>query len=114
MLEREEKLAQELYYIIRKEVYLPRCIVEYKRRAFSVPTNNIRITFDSEIKSTEGNFDLFSETLPLYPVESKNNVILEVKYNHFLLSYIKDALNMCEVTEESYSKYVKARAYGLR
>ncbi|MBQ6886504.1 MAG: polyphosphate polymerase domain-containing protein [Lachnospiraceae bacterium] len=114
LLEKDKALAQDIYYIFRKEVYLPRCIVEYKRQAFAVPTNNIRITFDSEIASTEGNFDLFNPSLAmLIPVESRNKVVLEVKYNHFLLSYIKDALSLCDVTQESYSKYVSARKYGL-
>ena len=93
---------------------MPKCIVEYKRRAFAIPTNNIRITFDSEIASTEGNMDIFNPSLGLlYPVESRNKVVLEVKYNHFLLSYVKDALRMCDATQESYSKYISARKYGL-
>lgn len=114
LMDKENELAKEIYYIFKKEVYLPKCIVEYKRRAFAIPTNNIRITFDSEIASSEGNFDIFDPSLALmYPVESRNKVVLEVKYNHFLLSYIKDALKMCDATQESYSKYVTARKYGL-
>ena len=114
MLCQENGVAQDIYYIMKKEVYRPKCIVEYKRRAFAVPTNNIRITFDSEIVSAEGNLDLFVPSRALtIPVESKNTVILEVKYNHFLLSYIKDALGFCDVAQGSYSKYVVGRKMGL-
>lgn len=114
LLEMEGDLAKSIYYIMSKEVYRPKCIVSYTRRAFAVPTNNIRITFDSDIESSEGDFDLFSASSALtYTVDSKNMVVLEVKYNHFLLSYIKDALPMAEMTETSYSKYVISRKYGL-
>ena len=114
LLKREDSIAQDIYYIFKTELYQPKCIVQYKRRAFAIPTNNIRITFDSEITSSEGHFDLF-DSFPgvVYPVESKNVVVLEVKYNHFLLSYVKDALQMCDAVESSYSKYVTARMFSL-
>ena len=114
LLKREEKIAEDIYYIMLKETYRPKCIVEYKRRAFAIPTNNIRITLDSEIMTSEGNLDLYSKSKAmLLPVESKNTVILEVKYNHFLLIYIKDLLQVCDVPQESYSKYTTGRYYGL-
>lgn len=114
LLKKEEKIAEDIYYIMLKETYRPKCIVEYKRRAFAVPTNNIRITLDSEIMTSEGNFDLYNASkVMMMPVESKNTVILEVKYNHFLLSYIKDILRVCDVPQESYSKYTTGRYLGL-
>lgn len=114
LLTMENSLAEELYYIFLKERYRPGCIVEYMRQAFQVPVNNIRITFDSDIRGTEGSLRLFdwSEERTV-PIESKNKVILEVKYNHFLLSYIKDALAASNASQEAYSKYVTGRYYGL-
>lgn len=110
----DNPLGSDLYYTFLKESYRPKCIVEYKRRAFSVPVNHTRITFDSEIRSSEGCLDLFADHPSfLYPVGSRSEVVLEVKYDHFLLSYIKDALDMCEKTEQSFSKYITARPYGL-
>ena len=35
--------------------------------------------------------------------------IMEVKYTNFLLSYIKDSLNLSDQTELSVSKYMLAR-----
>lgn len=114
LLEENDSLAESIYYIFKKELYKPKCIVEYRRRAFQVPVNDIRITFDSDIETNEGNFDLFSSSLALTaPVDRKNTVVLEVKYNNFLLSYIKDALACVDAPMESYSKYVKGRYIGL-
>ncbi|MBP3339961.1 MAG: polyphosphate polymerase domain-containing protein [Lachnospiraceae bacterium] len=114
LLNKDDKLAEDIYYIMHKETYRPKCIVEYKRRAFAVPTNNIRITFDSEIAVSEGNLNIFDNSKAmLVPIESRNKVILEVKYNNFLLSYIKDALQLCDAPQESYSKYTTGRYWGL-
>ena len=40
--------------------------------------------------------------------------ILEVKYNHFLLTYVRDILRSCNQSELSASKYCMARRIGLR
>ena len=112
--DREEEYAEQLFYIFEKEVYRPKCLVEYKRVAFEGPANNIRITFDSEVHASEGCFDLFGDhTGEVRPVQETNQVVLEVKYNHFLLSYIKDILAGVDVPQESFSKYVAGRYYGL-
>jgi hypothetical protein len=39
------------------------------------------------------NFNIFDENLLMYPVFDKFNTVLEVKYNGFLLTYIKDLFN---------------------
>lgn len=114
LLEEGSELAENIYGIMHKEQYRPAALIQYKRRAFAVPINNIRITFDSHIETSEGNFDLFSEHPGIfYPADTQSFVVLEVKYNNFLLSYIKDALQLADLTEESYSKYVAGRRYGL-
>ena len=74
---------------------------------------NIRITLDSNVRANEGNFNLFSENLLTYPVMHRDDVILEVKYNNFLLSYIKDMLRCIDRNEMSASKYCMARKFGL-
>lgn len=71
--------------------------------------NEIRVTFDSDIRATEANVDLFDATAPLHPVLDPFDTILEVKYNGFLLSYIKDALNAVEKRPVSVSKYSLGR-----
>ena len=109
----EEDLAQELYIIMTTHLYVPRCIVEYERVAFGIPENNIRVTFDSRVRSNEGDFDLFSDALLTYPIIHEDDVILEIKYNNFLLSYVKDLVKNIDKAEVSASKYCMARKYGL-
>lgn len=113
LLNYDEDLAKELYYIMVTEGYRPKCVVQYMRRAFAAVENNIRITYDTELVSNEGYFDIFDENLCVYPIADKDEVILEVKYNNFLLSYIKDILECVDKTETSNSKYCRARKYGM-
>lgn len=114
LLREGSELAENIYGIMVKEQYRPAALIQYQRRAFAVPVNSIRITFDSHIETAEGNFGLFSKSPALfYPADSQSFEVLEVKYNHFLLGYIKDALQLADLTEESYSKYVAGRRYGL-
>ena len=109
----DDPFAAECYGLMNLRCYRPKAIVEYKRYAFIARENNIRITLDSGISATESCFDIFSKKLPLYPVTDPFLLVLEVKYNGFLLSYIKDMLNRVERSELSVSKYCLARSVTL-
>lgn len=49
----------------------------------------------------------------MYPVLDPFNAVLEVKYNGFLLSYIKSLVNSINRSETTVSKYCLARSAGL-
>lgn len=109
----DSETAQEIWGRMVSMHYRPVCMVEYFRRAFVVSTNDTRITFDSEVRSNEGNFGLFDDKLYTYPVMDINQTILEVKYNRFLLGYVQDMLHLSRGEAVSSSKYCMARKYGL-
>lgn len=106
--------AAECYTMMKSRCYIPRTIVEYNRKAYIAKENKIRVTFDNNVVSTESSFDLFSNQLNMNPVLDKYNVILEVKYDGFLLEYIKFMLNSIDRSELSVSKYVLARQNGYQ
>lgn len=114
LLNYENPFAAECYGLMHMQCYRPKTIVEYKRKAYIAKENRIRITFDHEIRATESNMDLFARDLNLYPVLDSFNGVLEVKYNGFLLSYIKDLVNSTDRSELSVSKYCLARSAGLK
>ena len=113
LLKYDNPFAYECYSLLKENCYQPKTVVEYNRKAFIAKENNIRITLDSNICATESNYNIFDENLLLYPVFTKENVVLEVKYNGFLLSYIKYLLDNCEKSELSVSKYCLARQVSL-
>lgn len=112
LLNYSDDLAAELFGIMSTEVYLPKSIVEYRRYAFIAKENNIRVTFDSEIRATESSFDLFAENLPLTYVIPLDRMLMEVKYDSFLLSYISDMLSVINERRISFSKYCLSRKIG--
>ena len=114
LLNYNDDFAAELYGIMMTQCYRPKTIIEHNRSAFMAKENNIRLTFDSEIMATEGSFDLFSENLMLYPILDKSNVIFEVKYNKFMLSYISDIINRIDKRKVSSSKYCLGRSISYR
>ena len=98
--------------MLQTQCYRPKTTVEYRRFAFVAPGNEIRITFDSAVAASESDFSLFSPALNLSPVFDPFHVILEVKYNGFLLSYLKNLLQPVGRQELSVSKYCLARGTG--
>lgn len=110
LLTYEEPFAQECYAVMRMHCYVPRSVVEYRRMAFIAKENKIRVTFDHHIIGTESHFDIFDPLLLQNPVLDPVLAVLEVKYNGFLLSYIKDMLRECDSSEVSVSKYSLSRA----
>ena len=118
LLHYPEDFAAECYALMNSRCYRPRVIVQYRRKAFVAKENNIRITFDHEIDATASSFDLFDPKLVMNPVMGRGLAVLEVKYNGFLLSYIKDMLGSLNKSELSVSKYCMARqirsSFGLR
>lgn len=107
-----DPFAAECYGLLHTRCYRPKTIIEYRRTAFLAKENNIRITFDKDICATEGRPDLFSEGLNLVPVSDPAYVVLEVKYNGFLLSYIKDLIREVNKSEITVSKYCLGRNIG--
>lgn len=114
LLKYPEPFAAECYAMMQCRCYLPKTIVEYNRKAYIAKENKIRVTFDNNIVATESSFDLFSEHLNMNPVLDKYDVVLEVKFNGFLLDYIRRMINGVNRSELSVSKYVLARQNGCQ
>lgn len=112
LLKYDDDFAREIYSIMCMYAYKPKSIVEYQRYALMAKENNIRLTFDSEIRATESSFDLFSENLPLNPVFPKDKIVFEVKYDKFLLGYISEIVSTINVKNITSSKYCLSRTTG--
>lgn len=114
LLHYSEPFAAECYALLHSQCYRPKTIVEYRRKAYVAKENKIRVTFDHQIRATETCMDLFAPDLNLYPVLDPFNGVLEVKYNGFLLSYIKALVSGADRSELSVSKYCLARSASLK
>ena len=110
LLQNNDPMAM-YFYIKLSQGMAPKAIIQYKRVSYCVAGNNARITFDSDIRATESNFDLFREHLLTYPILSADQTIIEVKYNIVLFGYIKEALAGVKKSTTSFSKYFNGRMF---
>lgn len=113
LLDYKDSFALECYAIMNCDCYRPKSVIEYNRMAFVSNECKTRITFDSEICSSESSFDLFSENLLLYPVIDSFLSVLEIKYDGFLVSYIQDIINEINKSRVSVSKYCLGRSVSI-
>lgn len=113
LAKRGDDFAWKMYTLLEENLYRPSCIVEYDRIAWAVPENDIRITLDGQIRATESSYDLFSKDIMFYPVSDIGKMVLEVKFNRFLLSYVRDLLAGKERFQISASKYSMARSISM-
>ncbi len=107
LLKMDDEFASHLYSVMKNRCYRPKCLLTYSRLAFMVPTNQIRVTFDSDIRYSFSNFNLFDKNVILAPV--RHMPIVEVKYDGFLLQPIKNAIATFNFSECAISKYILAR-----
>ena len=68
-----------------------------------------RIVYIVSYFFTESSFDLFDPNLNMNPVLDPYDVVMEVKFNGFLLGYIRQLIDSINRSELSVSKYVLAR-----
>jgi hypothetical protein len=109
LLDRQEELALFLYTKMSCNVYTPKTLIEYKRTAFTYPVSNVRVTFDHEICAGMDDRGLFSKDPFLTPTHRQDTGILEVKYDDFLPSPIKEVIGQVDRIPEANSKYSMAR-----
>ena len=105
--------ANKIYYEFTKDFYKPVIIIDYKRDAYHLDLNNIRITFDSDLKKDEVNLNsLFSNDLKMSPVLNNNKVIMEIKYDLTMPVWVRNVLQLsrferCAISKYSLSRYLE-------
>ncbi len=109
LLNEHDDFADECFYIMSQYQYKPKAVITYYRKAFVAKENSIRVTFDHHLKGTETNFNIFDKNINENYILDPFLAVLEVKFNGFLLSYIKDALQITDKSETSVSKYILGR-----
>ncbi|MDE6725788.1 MAG: polyphosphate polymerase domain-containing protein [Ruminiclostridium sp.] len=101
--------AGEEFYISHNLTALsPAVLVDYIREAYICPAGNVRITFDSSLK-TSLHADPLGDSgkdADFINVFNGGEIILEVKYDSFIPSYISDLISGIPLTRESVSKFV--------
>ena len=101
-------LIQELYCKMRYQQLRPKTIVDYTRQPFIYGPGNVRVTFDYNIRTSLGFRDWNCTTIPA----GEAPIILEVKWDDYLPSIIRDAVQTPGRRVGAFSKYAQCRIYG--
>ncbi|WP_059050557.1 polyphosphate polymerase domain-containing protein [Paenibacillus senegalimassiliensis] len=107
----DKPLLMELYHEMKHRLLAPRVIVDYVREPFVCENGNVRITFDKELRTGLHAVDIFDENLRPIPALDDQSVILEVKYDEYIPEYLRAALQLEGLRQQSASKYVICRKY---
>jgi len=98
-------LGIDLFTEMRTRLMRPLVLVDYHRIPLIWPADEIRITFDSRLSSGIFRTDLFDKNAAMHPALPPGQVILEVKYNHFLPDFLRELLSVPGALPTAMSKY---------
>jgi len=107
----ERSLIRELFIEMKMYHLKPVTVVDYVREVFIYHHGNVRVTFDSDIKTSFRNNDVLNVHLPMIET-NPDVVVLEVKYDEYLPDVIKKLLQIGNRRKGTYSKYQISRMYG--
>lgn len=108
MLQYDDAVSRKVYHTFMMNAYMPKVIVDYEREAYLLPVENVRLTFDKDVRAVKSS-DLFTDDLSMKAVMPTQYVILEVKYDKYLPDYVKQVLSSVYMQRMSISKYCMAR-----
>lgn len=107
LLEYDNEVAKKIYLIL-KEGYQPKVIIEYDRLAY-ITTTTTRITFDYNIKKSTDFDNFFTDNINYVDLVDGKDIVLEVKFDRFLEPYISKVLEKYISRYQSVSKYMMGR-----
>ena len=110
-------LVSDTFREMRTNLLHPVVIVDYLREAYLHPAEEVRITFDMQLRSGLNSVDMFNPYLPTVPPFDHDEIILEAKYNQVLPPYIANLLTYAlrdGACRSAISKYVYCRRFEFK
>ena len=104
-------LFHDVYREMRTRLLRPAVIVDYVREAYIHQAEEVRITFDKQVRTGLYSVDMFNPQIPTYPVFDDPVEILEVKFDEFLPGYLQSILSGVTAQRSAISKYTWCRRY---
>ncbi|MBR3056948.1 MAG: polyphosphate polymerase domain-containing protein [Clostridiales bacterium] len=113
MKNHEQEVVRELFAKMNYQRLKPRVLVSYVREPYIYKAGNVRVTFDSQIRTSLFQTRFLTEkNLDIGATESPQDIVLEVKYDAFIPEIIQDLIQVKEIRQQSFSKYEICRRFG--
>lgn len=110
MQDADRPLVRELYRKMRSQGLAPKTIVDYTRDPFVYAPGNVRVTLDYDIRTGLRSTDFLNPDCVTIPAGDAP-IILEVKWDAFLPSVIRDIVQLEGRHTSAFSKYAICRIY---
>ena len=104
-------LVVELYAKMKGQGLRPQTIVDYERIPFVYGAGNVRVTIDFNIRTGLRCTDFLNPDCVTIPAGG-NDIVLEVKWDDYLPTIIRHAVQLKGRRQTAYSKYAQCRIYG--
>jgi len=102
---RNEQVCKDFYIECALNGMKPNVIVDYDRIPYVYTHGDVRITFDSHVRSSFAFEDIFDCIIPVYEVLDPGTLIMEVKYTEYCPTIIRELLQPSDSIYTSASKY---------
>lgn len=113
MREHPAPLVRELYAKMHYQLLRPRVLVSYVREPYIYKAGNVRVTFDSDIRTTLYHRTFLEDRITdIRTTCEPQNMILEVKFDAFLPEIIRSMIQTETIRQQAFSKYQSCRRYG--
>ena len=107
------ELVRELYAKMRYQQLRPRVLVSYVREPYIYPAGNVRVTFDSQIRTSLFHREFLTKQVSdISATDTPRDRLLEVKYDAFLPEIIQDLIQAPGLRQQAFSKYDACRRFG--
>ena len=110
MKDADRPLVRELYAKMRSQGLGPKTIVDYVREPFVYAPGNVRVTLDYRLRTGLRSVDFLNPKCVTIPAGDAP-IILEVKWDAFLPSIIRDIVQLEGRHTSAFSKYAICRIY---
>ena len=110
MMDSQNNLIRELYAKMRYQGMRPKTIVDYEREPFIYAPGNVRVTLDYNLRTGMNKTDFLNPECITIPAKDAP-IILEVKWDAYLPSIIRDAVQLGTTRSGAFSKYAQCRMY---
>ena len=107
-----DELIGEFYEKIKYQQLRAKTLVDYKRNPYTYPLGNVRVTLDWDIKTGIYSNGFLDENTPMVSFNINKAIILEVKYDEYIPSIIKDLVQVNGRSATAFSKYSACRVFG--
>lgn len=113
MRDHKEDLVKELYAKMSYQRLKPRVAVSYVREPYIYKAGNVRVTFDSKIRTSLNTQSFLDKNMSdIAATDYPQDMFLEIKYDAFLPEIIQDIIQVPMLRQQAFSKYGACRRFG--